>query len=97
MINRKCVQRKFNISWLVLVNIISCTQLPFIYYIFLGEGGGGKFWKEKDWIIKSFSNVTVTIYEFLCSSLNIIINVFNTVSGKIIKQAVVSTVMLSEN
>ena len=72
--------------------------MPFIYYIFLGEGGGGgKFWKEKDWIIKSFSKVTVTIYEFLCSSLNIIINVFNTVSGKIIKQAVVSTVMLSEN
>ena len=88
MINRKCVQRKFNISWLVLVNIISCPQLSFIYYIFFGEGGGGgKFWKEKDWIIKSFSKVTVTIYELLCSSLHIIINVFNTVSGKIIKQA----------
>ena len=84
--------------WLVLVNIISPPQLSFIYYIFFGEGGGGgKFWKEKDWIIKSFSKVTVTIYEFLCSSLNIIINVFNTVSGKVIKQAVVSTVMLSEN
>ena len=72
--------------------------MPFIYYIFFGEGGGGgKFWKEKDWIIKSFSKVTVTIYELLCSSLHIIINVFNTVSGKIIKQAVVSTVMLSGN
>ena len=73
--------------------------MPFIYYIFFGEGGGGggKFWKEKDWIIKSFPKVTVTIYELLCSSLHIIINVFNTVSGKIIEQAVVSTVMLSGN
>ena len=73
--------------------------MPFIYYIFFGEGGRGgvNLEKEKDWIIKSFSKVTVTIYELLCSSLHIIINVFNTVSGKIIKQAVVSTVMLSEN
>ena len=85
--------------WLVLVNIISPPQLSFIYYIFFGEGGGGgvNFEKEKAWIIKSFSKVTVTIYELLCSSLHIIINVFNTVSGKIIKQAVVSTVMLIEN
>ena len=72
--------------------------MPFIYYIFFGEGGGGvNFEKEKDWIIKSFSKVTATIYESLCSSFHIIINVFNTISGKIIKQAVVSTVMLSEN
>ena len=62
------------------------------------EGGGGvNYEKEKAWIIKSFSKVTVTIYKLLCSSLHIIINVFNTVSGKIIKQAVVSTVMLIEN
>ena len=73
--------------------------MPFIYNIFFGEGGGGgeNFEKEKDWIIKSFSKVTTTIYESLCSSLHIIINVFNTISGKIIEQAVVSTVMLSEN
>ena len=75
--------------------------MPFIYYIFFGEGGGVNFEKEKDWIIKSFSKVTATIYESLCSSLHIIIiayyHVFNTISGKIIEQAVVSTVMLSEN
>ena len=68
-----------------------------LYFFWERVGGGINFEKEKDWIIKSFSKVTVTIYELLCSSLHIIINVFNTVSGKIIKQAVVSTVMLSEN
>ena len=71
--------------------------IAFDLLYFSRRGWGGKFWKEKDWIIKSFSKVTVTIYELLCSSLHIIINVFNTVSGKIIKQAVVSTVMLNEN
>ena len=67
-----------------------------LYFFRRGWGRGVNFEKEKDWIIKSFSKVTVTIYELLCSSLPIIINVFNTISGKIIKQAVLSTVMLAK-
>ena len=51
-------------------------KIFFIYsfYYFFWEGGEVNF--EKDWIMKSFSKATITIYELLCFSLQIIINVF---------------------
>ena len=54
------------------------TQLLKMFFLlilfFFWEGGGLNF--EKDWIMKSFSKATITIYELLCFSLQIIINVF---------------------